>query len=77
MSVEGYGVCRSVEDAKQIAAGAESQGLKGCYPAASVVLARALKAAEKRIAEIEIFTDALNQTKSVEFANFYDKDLAK
>ena len=40
---EGYGVCRSVEDAKAIAAKAREEGLKGCYPSAAVVLADALQ----------------------------------
>jgi len=40
---EGYGGCRSVEDAKNIAAKAREEGLKGCYPSAAVVLADALQ----------------------------------
>lgn len=38
----GYGVCRNVSDAKEIAATARKEGLRGCYPAAAVVLAEAL-----------------------------------
>lgn len=41
---EGYGVCRSVEDAKMIAVKAREEGLRGCYPSAAVVLADALNA---------------------------------
>jgi len=81
MSIEGYGVCRTVEDAKEIAEGAYLQGLKGCYPAAAVVLVRALETAEKRIVEITEHYESRNlKTKVIlntAFGKFYDKDLAK
>lgn len=35
---KGYGVCRSVEDAHQVASQARAAGLQGCYPSAAVVL---------------------------------------
>jgi len=40
---EGYGVCRSVEDAQEIAETARRSGLRGCYPSAAVVLSDAVK----------------------------------
>lgn len=50
---EGYGVCRSVQDAQSIAATARKEGLKGCYPSAAVVLAEALAQREAEIADLE------------------------
>lgn len=50
---EGYGVCRSIDDAKQIAATAQRDNLRGCYPAAAVVLAAALTQRENEIAELK------------------------
>jgi len=41
---QGYGVCRTVQEAHEIAATARKEGLRGCYPSAAVVLADALKA---------------------------------
>lgn len=52
-SAEGYGVCRTVEDAKHIAAKGKQEGLRGCYPSAAVVLADALAKAEKELNELK------------------------
>lgn len=43
MNEQGYGVCRSVEDALNIAEKAREEGLRGCYPSAAVVLTDELK----------------------------------
>jgi hypothetical protein len=51
--MSGYGVVRTVEEAKGIAAGAKRENLRGCYPAAAVVLAEALDAAFDKIAKLE------------------------
>lgn len=40
---QGYGVCRTVEEAHQIAETARKEGLRGCYPSAVVVLSDELK----------------------------------
>lgn len=41
---QGYGVCRTVQEAHEIAATARKEGLRGCYPSAAVVLSDELKA---------------------------------
>lgn len=43
----GYGVCRTVSDAREIVATAKREGLRGCYPSAAVVLEDALNRSEE------------------------------